>query len=54
MTEDHWQAIEQKDAALSLLKDDLQNRDNQIQAIQYENVASQAQKNVYLWIWNTQ
>ena len=30
-----------------LLTDDLQNRDKQIQAIQYVNVALQAQKNVY-------
>ena len=35
-------AIEEKDAALALLTDDLQDRDNQIQAIQYENVALQA------------
>ena len=48
MKEDHQQAIEQKDAARPLLKDDQQNHDNQIQAIQYENVASQAQKDVYL------
>ena len=48
MKEDHQQAIEQKDAALPLLKDDQQNHDNQIQAIQYENVASQVQKDVYL------
>ena len=30
-----------------MLNDDLQNRDNQIQVIQYENVALQAQRNVY-------
>ena len=41
------QAIEEKDAALALLTDDLQDRDNQIQAIQYENVALQAQRDVY-------
>ena len=40
-------AIKEKDAALALLNDDLQNRDNQIQAIQYENVALQAQRDVY-------
>ena len=40
-------AIEEKDAALALLTDDLQDCDNQIQTIQYENVALQAQKNVY-------
>ena len=42
MKEDHQQAIEEKDSALALLTDDLQDRDNQIQAIQYENVALQA------------
>ena len=36
-----------RDAALTLLHDDLQNRDNQIQAIEYENVVLQAQKDVY-------
>ena len=40
-------AIEEKDGALALLSDDLQYRDNQIQGIQYENVALQAQKDVY-------
>ena len=35
---------EDKDTALALLNDDLQNRDNQIQAIQYENVELQAQR----------
>ena len=30
-----------------MLADDLQSRDNQIQAIKYENVALQAQKDVY-------
>ena len=30
-----------------MLTDDLQDRNNQIQAIQYENVALQAQKDVY-------
>ena len=43
----HQQAIEEKDAATALLNDDLKNRDNQIQAIQYENVALQAQRDVY-------
>ena len=42
MKEDHQQAIEEKDAALALLTNDLQDRDNQIQAMQYENVALQA------------
>ena len=40
-------AIEEKDAALALLNDDLQNRDNQIQAIQYKKVALQAQRDMY-------
>ena len=44
MKEDHQQAINEKDAALALLTDDLQDRDNQIQAIQYENAALQAQR----------
>ena len=47
MKGEHQQAIEEKDAALVLLTDDLLDRDNQIQAIQYENVAWQAQKDVY-------
>ena len=34
----HQKAIEQKDAALSLLSDDLQDRENQIQPTQCENV----------------
>ena len=44
MKEDHQQAIQEKDAALALLTDDLQGWDNQIQAIQYENVALQVQR----------
>ena len=47
MQKEHQQVIEEKDAALALLTDDLQSRDNQIQAIKYENVALQAQKDVY-------
>ena len=47
MQEKYRQAIEEKDAAIALLNDDLQNRDNQIQAIQYENVTLQAQRDVY-------
>ena len=47
MKEDHQQTIEEKDATIALLTDDLQDRNNQIQAIQYENVALQAQKDVY-------
>ena len=47
MKEDHQQAIEKKDAALALLTDDLQDHDNQIQVIQYENVALQVQRDVY-------
>ena len=38
--EDHQQAIEENDAAVALLNDDLQNRE-------YENVALQAQRDVY-------
>ena len=38
--EEHQQAIEKKDTATALLKDDLQNRE-------YENVALQAQRDVY-------
>ena len=34
MKEDHQEAIEEKDSALALLTDNLQGRDNQIQAIQ--------------------
>ena len=47
MKEDHQEAIEEKDSALALLTDNLQGRDNQIQAIQYENAALQAQRDVY-------
>ena len=39
--------IKERDAVLALLTDDLQDHDNQIQAIKYENVALQAQKDVY-------
>ena len=45
--EKHQEAIEEKDAALALLTDDLEDRDNQIQTILFENVALQAQKDVY-------
>ena len=47
MKKDHQQAIEKKDAAIALMHDDLQDCDNQIQAIKYENVALQAQRDVY-------
>ena len=40
-------AYKEKDAALALLNDDLQDRDNQIQITKYENVALQAQRDVY-------
>ena len=40
----HQQAIEEKDAVIALMNDDLQDRDNQIQAIKYENVALQAKE----------
>ena len=45
--EAHQQTIEDKDAVLALLNDDLQNRDNQIETIEYENVALQPQRDVY-------
>ena len=47
MKEHHEQAIEEKDAVITLMNDDLQDRDNQIQAIKYENVALQAKRDVY-------
>ena len=37
------QAIDEKDAAIALLNDDLENRDNQMQAIQYEDVGLQGE-----------
>ena len=40
LNEGHQQAIEEKDEVLALLSDDLQNRE-------YENVALQAQRDVY-------
>ena len=40
LNEDHQQAIEEKDAAIALLNDDLQNRE-------YEKVALQVQRDVY-------
>ena len=40
-------AAEEKDVTIALMNDDLQDRDNQIQAIQYKNVALQAQRDVY-------
>ena len=40
MKEDHQQAIEEKDAALALLNDDLNTRD-------HDNVALQTQRDVY-------
>ena len=42
MKEDHQQAIEEKDALIALMNDDLQ-----IQAIKYDNVALQTQRDVY-------
>ena len=45
--ENHRQAIEEKDTALALLTDDLQQCDNQMQAIQFKNVALPAQRDVY-------
>ena len=35
-------AIEEKGAVITIMNDDLQYRDNQIQAIKYENVALKA------------
>ena len=43
MKENHRQAIEEKDAALALLNDGLQERDNRIQVIQYEKVGLQGE-----------
>ena len=45
--EEHQQAIKEKDAALALFTDDLRGRDNHIQAIQYENVEMETQRDVY-------
>ena len=39
--------IEEKDALVALMNDDLQDRDNQIQAIKYENLTLQARTDVY-------
>ena len=39
--------IEGKNAVIVLVNDDLQGRDDQIQAIKYENVALQGQRDVY-------
>ena len=47
MKEDDQQAIEEKDAVIALMNDDLQDHDNQIQAIKYENVVLQAQRDIY-------
>ena len=45
--EAHQQTIGVKDAAIALMYDDLQDRDNQIQAIKFDDVALQAQRDVY-------
>ena len=45
--ENETSVIEEKDVALALINNDLQNRDNPIQAIQYEKVALQAQRDVH-------
>ena len=45
--EEHQLVIDEKDATLALINDDLQERANLIQAIQYENVGLQAQQDVY-------
>ena len=43
----HQEAIKGKDTVIALINDDLQGTDDKIQAIKYENVALQAQKDVY-------
>ena len=43
--------IEEKDAVIALMNDNLQGHDDQIQAIKYENVALQAQKDVGYKSW---
>ena len=45
--ENNQHVIEKKDAPLALMNDDLQDHENQIKAIQYENVARQAQGDLY-------
>ena len=45
--EKHQNVIEEKDATLAFINDDLQDHDNQIKAIQCETVALQAQRDVY-------
>ena len=40
-------AIKEKDSAFTLLNNDLQEQDNRIQVIQHENVALEAQSDVY-------
>ena len=40
-------AIEEKDSVIALMNDELQDHDNQLQAIKYENVALHAQRDVY-------
>ena len=47
MKEEHRQAIEEKEAALALLNDDLTELDCRIQKLEFNNVALQAQKDVY-------
>ena len=44
---EHQLAIEEKDAALTLLSDDLQDRDNRIQAIEYKNIGPQGEIRAY-------
>ena len=47
MKEDHQHAIDEKDAIIALMNENLQDRDNQKQVAKYENVALQAQRDVY-------
>ena len=42
----HQQAIEEKEATIELLNDNLKNRNNQIQVIQYESMVRTSYKNV--------
>ena len=47
MKKDHQQAIDEKDAIITIINGNLQDCDNQIQVTKYENVALQAQRDEY-------
>ena len=47
MKEEHRQAIKEMEAALALLNDDLTELDCRIQKLEFDNVALQAQRDVY-------